>query len=90
MANTLSLYSLLNSDKLTGSNFDSWYRKLKVMLEQERILYILTDPISEEPTVNASHIVRDTYMKWLNDRMTVRCMMRAVMNDELSCKFKDA
>ena len=29
-------------------------------------------------------------MKWLNDRMTVRYIMRAAMNDELSRKFEDA
>ena len=34
--------------------------------------------------------MKDTYMKWLNDRMTVHCMIRAAMNDELSRKFEDA
>ena len=28
-------------------------------------------------------------MKWLNDHRTVRCMMRAAMNDELNRKFED-
>ncbi|XP_073112711.1 uncharacterized protein [Elaeis guineensis] len=48
------------------------------------------DPIPEEPTVNAPRAVRDTYMKWLSDCTTMRCVMRAAMNDELSRKFKDA
>ena len=43
IANTLSLHMLLDSDKLTESNFDSWYQKLKIILEHERILYVLTD-----------------------------------------------
>ena len=89
-SNTLSLRSLLDSDKFTGSNFESWYRKLKIVLEYERILYVLTDQVPEEPTVNAPRAARDTYMKWLNDRTTVCCMMRAAMNDELSRKFEDA
>ena len=38
---------------------------------------------------NTPRIARDTYMKWLNDRMTVHCMMRAAMNDEFSRKFED-
>ena len=90
MANKLSLCMLLDNDKLTEFNFDSWYRKLKIILEHERILYILTDEASEEPAVNASRTMRDTYMKWLNNHMTVRCVMRAAMNDELSRKFEDA
>ena len=89
MANTLFLHMLLDNDKLIGSNFDS-YQKLKIVLEHERILYILTDQAPEEPTANAPCAVRDTYTKWLNDRMTVCCMMRIAMNDELSCKFEDA
>ena len=48
------------------------------------------DQASKEPAANAPHIVRDTYMKWINDRTTMCCMMRAAMNDELSRKFKDA
>ena len=90
MANTLSLHSLLDSDKLIGPNFNSWYQKLKIVLEHEKILYVLMDQASEEPAVNAPRTARDTYMKWLNDCMTVHCVMRAAMNDELSCKLEDA
>ncbi|XP_073112279.1 uncharacterized protein [Elaeis guineensis] len=89
IVNTLSLRSLLNSDKLIGLNFDSWYRKLKIILEHERILYVLTDPASEEPATNALHAVKNTYLKWLSDRTTVHCIMRAAMNDKLSRKFED-
>ena len=89
MANTLTLCSLLDSDKLIEPNFDSWYQKLKIVLEHEKILYVLTDQASEEPTANAPGAARDIYIKWLNHRMTVHCMMRAAMNDEFSRKFKD-
>ena len=89
MANTLSLRTLLDSDRLIGSNFDSWYRKLKIVLEYERILYILTDQALEEPAANAPHATRDTYMKWLNDHTTVRCVMRIAMNDKLNHIFEN-
>ena len=90
MANTLSLRSLLDSNKIIELNFDSWYRKLKIILEHEKILYILTDPAPEEPTANTPHAVKDTYLKWLINRMIVCCIMRAAMNDEPSSKFEDA
>ena len=89
MTNTLSLCMLLDNDKLTGPNFDCSYQKLKIILEHERILYILTDEVLEESVANAPRAMRDTYVKWLHDRMTVRCVMRVAMNDELSHKFKD-
>ena len=53
MATTLSLWSLLDNDKLIESNFDSWYRKLKIILEHERILHVITDDAPEEPAPNA-------------------------------------
>ena len=90
MDNILLLYSLLDSDKLTRPNFDSWYQKLKIVLEHERILYVLIDPAPEESAANASRATRNIYLKWLNDRTIVSCIMRAVMNDELSHKFEDS
>ena len=72
------------------TNFNSWYRKLKIVLEHEKIRYVLIDPTSEEPVPNAHSAVRDTYQNWLNDRTMIRCIMRAVMNDEFSHKFENA
>ena len=90
MATFLSLQSLLDNDKLVGSNFDSWYQKLKIVLEHEWILYVLMDPTPEEPAANAHGTVRDTYQKWLSDWTIVRCIMLAVMSDEFSRKFETA
>ena len=83
MASNLLLCSLLDSDKLIGPNFDSWYRKLKIVLEHERILYLITDPAPEVLAPNTHDAVRDTYQKWLNDRIMMQCIMRAMMNDNL-------
>ena len=67
MTNTLSLRSLLDNEKLMGSNFDNWYQKLKIVMEHEWILYMLIDPAPKEPASNAHGLARDTYQKWLND-----------------------
>ena len=90
MATILSLRSLLDNDKLMRPNFDSWYRKLKIILEHERILYVVTDPAPEESVPNVRGTVRDTYQKWFNDHTTVRCIMLAAMNDEFSRRFENA
>ena len=90
MATSLSLRSLLDNDKLVGSNFDSWYRKLKIVLEYERILYVLTKPAHDKPMPNVCGFVRGTYQKWPSDRMMVHCIMRAAMNDEFGSKFEHA
>ena len=86
MATSLSLRTLLDNDKLVGPNFGSWYRKLKIVLEHERILYVIMDPAPEESAANAHGIVRDTYQKWLSDRTMVHCIMLAAISDEFSHK----
>ena len=90
MATFLSFQSLLDNDKLMGSNFDSWYQKLKIVLEYEQILYMLMDPAPEKPAANAYGTIRDTYQKWLSDRTTMRCIMLAVMSDEFNHRFEIA
>ena len=81
---------MLDSEKLIIPNFDNWYWKLKIVLEHKRILYVITDPAPKEPALNAQGMVWDTYLKWLNDRTIVRCIMQASMNDEFSQKFEEA
>ena len=88
MVTFLSLRSLLDNDKLVGPNFDSWYRRLKIVLEHERILYVIIDPTPEEQAANARETVRDTYQKWLSDRTMVRCIILAAMSDEFSHRFE--
>ena len=90
MATNLSLRSLLDSDKLRGSNFDSSYQKLKIVLEHERILYILTDLAPEESAPNVHGAIRDTCLKWLNVRTTIHYIMLVAMNDEFSHRFENA
>ena len=88
MTTNMSLRSLLDNDKLMGSNFDSWYRKLRIVLEHERTIYVINDPAPEEPILTAPRAARDAYQKWLSDRTKVHCIMLASMNDELSRIFE--
>ena len=83
------LRSLLDNDKLMGPNFDSWYRKLRIILEHERILYMINDPAPEEPSLNAHGTARDTYYKWFSDRTMVRCIILAAMNDKFNRIFEE-
>ena len=50
---TISLRSILENDKLNGTNFLDWYKNLRIVLRQERKEYILDQPIPEEPAANA-------------------------------------
>ena len=84
---TMSLRSILEKDKLNGTNFLDWYRNLRIVIRQERKEYILDQPILEEPAANAPRAQKDAYNKHLNDSVDVTCLMLGCMESELQKKL---
>ena len=80
---TISLRSIIEKDKLNGTNFLDWYRNLRIVLKQERKEYILEQPILEEPDANAPRAQKDAYTKHANDSVDVTCLMLGCMESEL-------
>ena len=80
---TMSLQSVLEKDKLTGTNFFDWFRNLRIVLKQERKLYVLDEPRPEEPANNALRDEKNSYEKHHNDYIDVACLMLATMSSEL-------
>ena len=80
---TMSLRSILEKDKLTGTNFLDWFRNLRIVLKQERKLYVLDEPLPEEPADNAPRAEKNAYEKHHNDSIDVECLMLATMSSEL-------
>jgi hypothetical protein len=80
---TLSLRSVLEKDKLSGMNFLDWYRNLRIVLKQEKNLYILEQEIPEAPPDDAILAVRKKHQKILDDSTDVTCLMLCTMNSEL-------
>ena len=72
---TLSLRSILEKDKLSGTNFLDWFRNLRIVLTQERKLYVLETPCPEEPPASAPRADRTAYEKHFNDAVDVACLM---------------
>ncbi|MCR2847895.1 retrotransposon gag domain-containing protein [Weizmannia coagulans] len=80
---TLSLRSVLEKDKLNGTNFLDWHRNLRIVLKQERKIYVLEEPVPDEPLADAARAVKNAYEKHKNDSIDVACLMLATMNSEL-------
>ena len=53
---TMSLRLVLEKDKFTATNFLDWFQNLRIFLKQERKLYVLDEPLPEEPTDNAPRV----------------------------------
>ncbi|XP_021293401.1 uncharacterized protein LOC110423508 [Herrania umbratica] len=67
MANNLSLWSILDANKLTGPNFLDWFRNLKIILEQEKKSYVLDTPIPPVPIADASGEDKEAYQRHKDD-----------------------
>ena len=80
---TMSLQSVLEKDKLTGTNFLDWFRNLRIVLKQERKLYVLDEPLPEEPAENVLRAEKNAYEKHHNDSIDVACLMLATMSSKL-------
>ncbi|KAL1194229.1 hypothetical protein V5N11_035193 [Cardamine amara subsp. amara] len=87
--NLFSLRSVLEKDKLNGSNFLDWYRNLRIVLKQERKDYVLEKVLPEKLRSNASHAVYDAWNKHYNDVVDVRCPMLATMNSDLQKQYEN-
>ncbi|XP_052881000.1 uncharacterized protein LOC128289273 [Gossypium arboreum] len=87
--NTLSLRLVLEKDKLNGLNFLDWFRNLRIVLKQERKLYVIEKSLPDEPPANASRANKDAYKKHLDDMVDVGCLMLATMNPELQKQHED-
>ena len=61
MASSLSLRSILDSNKLTGPNYVDWLRNLRIVLSSERLSYVLDTPILEPLGEDASEEEKTTY-----------------------------
>ena len=85
---TLSLRSVLEKDKLNGTNFLDWFRNLRIVLKQERKAYVLDQPIPEELAANALRAQRDAYTKHKDDSVDVGCLMLATMIPKLQRDLK--
>ena len=83
MASSLSLCSILDINKLTGTNYVDWLRNLKIVLSQEKLSYILVTPDIEPVREDAIEEEKATYRMWQNDSLTVKCIILASMTNEL-------
>ncbi|XP_024990602.1 uncharacterized protein LOC112524891 [Cynara cardunculus var. scolymus] len=81
--NKNTLRSILEKEKLNGTNFIDWYRNLRIVLKAEKKLYVLEQQIPKEPNSSAPRTERDTFKKHDEDALDVSCLMLITMKPDL-------
>ena len=64
MASSLSLRLILDSNKLTSQNYVDCLRNLKIVLNQEKLSYILDTPDPKPLGNDATDEDKSTYKMW--------------------------
>ena len=83
MSINMNLRSILESNKLTGSNFHNWLRNLRIVLRSKKLLFILDEAILEVPPMDAPNEVYMAYNKHRDTNEMDSCLMLASMSPEL-------
>ena len=56
-----TLRSILEKDKLNGTNYVDWIRNLRIVLRAEKKEEILDTPLPDEPANNAPAVEKNAY-----------------------------
>ena len=84
-----ALKSILEKDKLNGTNFTTCYRNLRIVLKHDKKEHVLEDPLPEEPADNASTTTKNAYQKLVDESNEISCLMLACMEPDLQQHFED-
>ena len=88
-AHPFALRSILEKEKLNGTNYSDWVRNLRIVLRADKKENVLDTPIPEEPANNAAAAVKTACKKACDDSLEISCLMLACMEPDLQKQFED-
>ena len=66
MSMNVNVQTIMDDKILIRPNFLDWLKNLRIVLKEEKIAYVITEPIPESPTTDAPESVQNAYKKaWL-------------------------
>jgi hypothetical protein len=84
-----ALKSILEKDKLNGTNFTNWYRNLRIVLKHDKKDHVLDNPLPDEPEDNATVAEMNAYHRTRDESTEISCLMLAHMELDLQQQFED-
>ena len=88
-ASSFSLKSILEKDKLNGTNFPNWHRNLRIVLKHDKKDHVLDNPLPDDPDDDATIVVTNAYRKTRDESTEFSCLMLAYMELDLQKQFED-
>jgi hypothetical protein len=85
---SFTLCSILEKDKLNGTNYTDWIRNLRIVLRAEKKEDVLDTPLPEELADDATATMKNAYNKACDNNLEGSCLMLACMEPELQMRFE--
>ncbi|GJW87643.1 hypothetical protein Tco_0162983 [Tanacetum coccineum] len=86
--NNNSIRSILDKEKLNGSNHLDWYRNLRIVLRNEQKLHHLEEALPEAPPATTTVAV-NAYTRRVAEQQEVACLMLVSMTPEIQKNLED-
>ncbi|GKA81659.1 hypothetical protein Tco_0788351, partial [Tanacetum coccineum] len=81
--------SMLEREKLSGTNFNDWFRQLRIVLRVEKKLNTIEQPIPPAPVAGATNQELEDWNKIYDVHNEVACLMLGSMTPELQRQFEN-
>ena len=85
---SFTLRSVLEKDKLNGTNYMDWIRNLRIVLRAEKKEDVLDTLLPEEPADDAPAAAKNAYKKACDNNLEVSYLILACMELELQMQFE--
>ena len=82
MSTNVNVQTVMDEKILIGPNFLDWLKNLRIVLKEEKIAYVITEPITGSPTADALENVQRAYKKHLVDSARAELIIHTSMSSE--------
>ncbi|GKD21048.1 hypothetical protein Tco_1222751 [Tanacetum coccineum] len=81
--------SMFEREKLSGTNFNDWFRQLKLVLRVEKKMYVIEQSIPPAPTADSAANVLAKWNVVYDAHNEVACLMLGSLTPELHKQFEN-
>ncbi|GJU90155.1 retrotransposon protein, putative, ty1-copia subclass [Tanacetum coccineum] len=82
--------SMFEREKLSGNNFNDWFRQLKLVLRVEKKMYVIEQPLPAAPAANSEANVLLEWNAIYDAYNEVACLILGSMTPELHRQFENS
>ncbi|GJY04159.1 retrotransposon protein, putative, ty1-copia subclass [Tanacetum coccineum] len=82
--------SMFEREKLSGNNFNDWFRQLKLVLRVEKKMYVIEQPLPAAPAADSDAQVLSQWNAIYDAYNEVACLILGSMTPELHRQFENS